>query len=88
MRAKLSDVAAAAGVSTSTVSLVLNDRARRIPAATREKVRRPRPRSDTPRTPWPAACARGAPGPSASSPTGSLPRRTQVGCSLAPRMSR
>lgn len=40
MRAKLSDVAAAAGVSTSTVSLVLNDRARRIPAATREKVRR------------------------------------------------
>lgn len=38
-RVRISDVAAAAGVSTSTVSLVLNDRARRIPPETRERVR-------------------------------------------------
>jgi LacI family transcriptional regulator len=38
-RARISDVAAAAGVSTSTVSLVLNGRDVRIPAETRERVR-------------------------------------------------
>ncbi|WP_265522329.1 LacI family DNA-binding transcriptional regulator [Oerskovia flava] len=39
-RVRISDVAAAAGVSTSTVSLVLNDRDVRIPHETRERVRR------------------------------------------------
>ncbi|MBL0885696.1 LacI family DNA-binding transcriptional regulator [Myceligenerans indicum] len=38
-RVRISDVAAAAGVSTSTVSLVLNDRATRISQETRERVR-------------------------------------------------
>lgn len=38
-RVRISDVAAAAGVSTATVSLVLNDRTARIPDATRDRVR-------------------------------------------------
>jgi len=38
-RVRISDVAAAAGVSTATVSLVLNDRTSRISEATRERVR-------------------------------------------------
>lgn len=38
-RVRISDVAAAAGVSTATVSLVLNDRTARISEATRERVR-------------------------------------------------
>ncbi|MCF4123125.1 LacI family DNA-binding transcriptional regulator [Antribacter sp. KLBMP9083] len=38
-RVRISDVAAAAGVSTSTVSLVLNDRTSRISGETRERVR-------------------------------------------------
>ncbi|KQY43845.1 LacI family DNA-binding transcriptional regulator [Cellulomonas sp. Root137] len=39
-RVRISDVAAAAGVSTATVSLALNDQDARIPEATRERVRR------------------------------------------------
>lgn len=39
-RARLADVAAAAGVSTATVSLVLNDRVERITTETQERVRR------------------------------------------------
>jgi LacI family transcriptional regulator len=39
-RVRISDVAAAAGVSTATVSLVLNRRDARIPVATQERVRR------------------------------------------------
>jgi LacI family transcriptional regulator len=39
VRARISDVAAAAGVSTSTVSLVLNGRVARISPATQERVR-------------------------------------------------
>lgn len=39
-RVRISDVATAAGVSTATVSLVLNERDVRIPAETRERVRR------------------------------------------------
>ena len=38
-RVRISDVAAAAGVSTATVSLALNDQDARIPEATRERVR-------------------------------------------------
>ncbi|WP_434810741.1 LacI family DNA-binding transcriptional regulator [Microbacterium sp. bgisy189] len=38
-RVRISDVAAAAGVSVSTVSLVMNDVESRIPEATRERVR-------------------------------------------------
>ncbi len=39
-RVRIADVAAAAGVSTATVSLVLNDQNARIPETTRERVRR------------------------------------------------
>jgi LacI family transcriptional regulator len=39
-RVRISDVAAAAGVSTATVSLVLNDQAARISERTRDRVRR------------------------------------------------
>ncbi|HEX5858585.1 MAG TPA: LacI family DNA-binding transcriptional regulator [Microbacterium sp.] len=39
-RARISDVAAAAGVSATTVSLVLNDVESRIPETTRERVRK------------------------------------------------